>query len=321
LSSIFYNYYTIEREHLQTELFLKMKNYSFVLEGEEFGVDIVDKKEQQLYELLMDKDFVYILTPLLEDTQTLMKITYPKSEYERKLEAIIQRLGFKFALLTLIIIIIALLFSLYALAPLKRSFDLMQEFMKDMIHDLNTPISSMVLNLKMLPNRSEELESLEQSIKVLASLHKNLDNYINTHTLIKTSFSLKETLTEQKRFFESIYDYIEWYEELEAVRIYSSKDSMERILYNLLSNACKYNTTKGSIAITLTSKALIIANDSYGIANPSKVFERFYKESDRGLGIGLHIVAKLSNELGVETTLSTQGKRVVVSIDLSSIIA
>ena len=130
LSFIFYNYYTIEEEHLQTELFLEMKNYSFVLEGEEFGVDIVDKKSQQLYELLMDEHFIYILTPLLEDTQTLMKITYPKSHYDAKLEAIIQSLLMKFALLTLITIIIALLFSLYAINPLKKSYDLMQEFIK-----------------------------------------------------------------------------------------------------------------------------------------------------------------------------------------------
>jgi len=189
-----------------------------------------------------------------------------------------------------------------------------------MIHDLNTPISSMILNLKMLPNRTEEIEPLEQSIKVLASLHKNLDNYINTHTMPKERFSLKEVVEQQESFFASIYDYIEWHKELEEVMVYSSKDSLERIIYNLLNNACKYNTTNGSIRIKLTPHQLTIENDSYGIANPDRVFERFYKESDRGLGIGLHIVSKLSQELGIETTLTIEDQRVMVLIDIGEIV-
>ncbi len=48
---------------------------------------------------------------------------------------------------------------------------------------------------------------------------------------------------------------------------------------------------------------LTIINSSYGIKNPSKVFNRFYKESDRGLGIGLHIVDKLCKELNINTKI------------------
>ena len=320
MALIFYNYYINEKEHLQNELFLKMKNYSFLLEGKEFNIDISEKKDQKLYELLSDNDTLYIFTPLLDDTTTLMKITYPKNKFENKLEAIKYNLLLKFALLSLINTIIALLFSLYALSPLKRSFALMQEFMKDIIHDLNTPISSMLLNLKMIPQKSPEIETIEQSIEILASLHKNLDNYINTTTLHKQNFSLTNTIIAQRTFFQSIYDYIEWSEALDQVTIYSAQDSIERILYNLLNNACKYNTTQGSIDINLKGNTLSISNDSYGINNPTKVFERFYKESDRGLGIGLHIVSKLSKELNITTTLSTQGKRVIVTIDLKNII-
>jgi signal transduction histidine kinase len=320
LGFIFFNYYHNEKEHLQKEIFLEMKNYSFLLEGDQFTIDIVEKKHQNLYELLMDTQHLYILTPLLDDTHTLMKITYPKHQYDQQLNNIMQKLLLNFALLTLINMTIALLFSLYALSPLKRSLILMQEFMKDIIHDLNTPISSMILNLKMIPKSSPEIKTLEQSVKILASLHKNLDNYINTTQLHKTHFSLTDTLKTQQSFFQSIYDYIEWDTNLEEVCIYSSQDSIERILYNLLNNACKYNTTQGFIDISLSQERLTIINDSYGIKHPDRVFERFYKESDRGLGIGLHIVAKLSRELDLKTTLKSDDTKVEVTIDLSKTI-
>jgi len=49
-----------------------------------------------------------------------------------------------------------------------------------------------------------------------------------------------------------------------------------------------------------------------GVRKHAKVFDRFYKESDRGLGIGLHIVDKLCKELGIEKRLEVKDKKVNV---------
>lgn len=46
-------------------------------------------------------------------------------------------------------------------------------------------------------------------------------------------------------------------------------------------------------------KLLSIKDSGKGIANPSKIFNRFYKEQERGIGIGLHIVKKLCDELKI----------------------
>jgi signal transduction histidine kinase len=93
--------------------------------------------------------------------------------------------------------------------------------------------------------------------------------------------------------------------------IKSDKNAITRIIYNLLSNACKYNTSDGFIEVILDDKILSIKNSSYGIKNPDKIFDRFYKESDRGMGIGLHIVDKLCSEIGIKKDMIVEDKDVV----------
>ena len=59
-----------------------------------------------------------------------------------------------------------------------------------------------------------------------------------------------------------------------------------------------------------------------GIQNPKRVFERFYKEHERGMGIGLHIVKKLSSELGIKVDLESKvakGTEVFLTFKKSSV--
>jgi len=80
------------------------------------------------------------------------------------------------------------------------------------------------------------------------------------------------------------------------------------------------NTNNGFIKIKLSNKQLSISNSSYGIKNPSRIFERFYKENERGIGIGLHIVAQLCTELNIEKKLSIDNNIVNITLDFSKII-
>lgn len=323
MSFIFYNYALIEKSHLEKEIFLKMKNYSITLDDNinNYSVDIVNKNNKKIYELYFNNNELYILTPLPIDSLSFMKIIYSKNNYFIKLESIYNLLIFKFILLSFINIIIAISFSFYSLNPLRKSLFILQEFMRDIIHDLNTPISSIIINLKMIPNPTQEIKVIQQSVNILASLHKNLDNYCNSPILLKEEISIKEIITKQSDFFNSIYDYIDWNISLNKdVRIESNYDAIERIIFNLLNNACRYNTTNGFIKIILKDKRLIIINDSYGIKNPSKVFDRFYKEGNRGLGIGLHIVHKLSQELNIKIKLEVKDKIVTTSLEFLDII-
>ena len=72
-----------------------------------------------------------------------------------------------------------------------------------------------------------------------------------------------------------LYDYLNWDVEVEKLIFSTDKQAFERVIYNLLSNACKYNTSEGKIEISLHGSLLSIRNSSYGVSHPDRVFERF----------------------------------------------
>jgi len=301
LAVIFYNDAKLEKEHSEERLFLKLKNYSYTFDDNDFNIDIIEYDNQKLYELKQDTKNYFIYLRL--EKNTILKVIYSKNLFIKELNYLYNALWIKFLLFTLINMILSILFSFYSLYPLQKSFTILKEFMKDIIHDINTPITAIKINLSLIDKQNEELEFISHSVNTLEMLHKNLDNYLNNSIIHLAQCSIKALLEEQIAFFQNMYDNLDWTIDIEDVYILSDHYLLGRAVYNLLNNACKHNTSSGFISIIYKDKELQIINSSYGIKNPNKIFERFYKESDRGLGIGLHIVSKLLKQLNIKYKL------------------
>lgn len=322
LTFIFYYYYKVEKEHIQKELVLEMKNYSLFFDDDRFDIDIISlkKNDDMFYELYFDKKYIYILIPLQESRKNALKVFYPKKNYHTLLHDIKISLLRQFLLLSFISIFISILFSFYVLRPLRHSLKLLDVFIKDIIHDLNTPLTSILINLKMMDTNNEEVKSITSSAKTISMLHQNLDAYLKEVTFEKEKFYLEEIIKEQVTFFSSMYDYLTWEVDIENLVIKSDKNALTRVIYNLLNNACKHNTSNGFVKIKVKQNILSISNSSYdGIKNPSKVFERFYKENNRGMGIGLHIVEKLCTQLEIEKKLEVKNNIVTIYLYLDKV--
>lgn len=297
-----------------------MKNYSLFFEDKRFETAVIPaSKSYKPYELYEDEGSLFILLPTPKNDKEQLKIYYPKSLYLPQLHKMQRDILLQLLMLSLVAIIISILFSLYTLNPLRRSLILLETFIKDMIHDLNTPISNILINLKMMDNKSEEVESITKSTQTISMLHNNLNTYLHETRKQHQKFHLREVMDQHVGFFSSMYQHLNWKITTSNPVLVCDKDAFSRILYNLISNACKYNTADGYIHIHTEGETLSISNSSYGIRNPSKVFERFYKEGERGLGIGLHIVETLCGQLDIPKKLSVKDTAVTFSLSLERV--
>ena len=340
---IFYDNAQDETAHIRNNVLLEMKNYSLGADDGRFQTSTVKKEgKQKFYTLYEDKNSLYILTPIshpdkqemvmiISPAGTIMvpyskrdeevvKVWYPKVDYNERITQMQYQLLWQFGLFAFVAFIVSLLAAWYTLYPLRSSLRLLEDFIKDIIHDLNTPLSAIMLNLKMIEKKDEEIESIQTAAQTIEMLHHNLDAYLREQKQTEEIFDLKEMVDRYVGFFTPLYDDLLWSVDLNSLELKTDKQAFERIVYNLLSNACKYNINDGKVEISLHGTLLSIRNSSYGVNHPERVFERFYKESERGLGIGLHIVDKLCQSLKIDKTFILEGTYVIVTLECESII-
>jgi signal transduction histidine kinase len=187
-----------------------------------------------------------------------------------------------------------------------------------MVHDLNTPVTSILLNTRLLRRGMDEarLVRIEQSARTIGALHQNLSSYLNELPMQKSSTAVAPLVSERVAYYAALYPGLAFNETLDESTALINSDAMVRILDNLLSNAAKYNKRDGTVAVSLEEKVLTISDSGIGIKEPSKAFERFYKEGERGLGIGLHIVKKLCDEMGIAITLQSTSEGTTFTLTL-----
>ncbi|WP_456403056.1 sensor histidine kinase [Hydrogenimonas sp.] len=327
MGALFYGFYLKEKSALDDRLFSQMRLCSFDLECPKFGIGFADAQSRDLYTLKRDEKALYAYFPVPGSRNYVMKIFYPMERYRAEVAQIRKRLLGEALFVYLLLGALSALFSLYALTPLRRALRLTEEFVKDILHDFNTPLSVIRLNAGMLLKRYPEekrAERIGQGVETLMRLQANLKSYLGGHERQRERFRLDRLVEERTGLLEKSFEDVTFERSLQPLEVETNKDAMERVLDNLLSNGAKYNVKGGRVRVSIESgeARLSIEDTGVGIAHPEKAFERFYKEQERGLGIGLHIVKKLCDQMGVAIRLeSRKGRGTRVTLDLGRIVA
>ncbi|MBK3332164.1 HAMP domain-containing histidine kinase [Persephonella atlantica] len=311
-------YFLNQTSDLKNEIFLKLKNYSYVLKGNDYKVELSPhSKNINFYQLYEDGDRLYIYIPIPFMEEDVLKIIYPEKRYKRQKEELLKEIFTVFSIVTVFILILSFAFSVYSINPLRKSLKMINEFIQDITHDINTPISSMLINLKMLKMKypeDEEVKMLESAISKLNSINENL-SFLNQEVRKNIAdVNIKEIVEEEIKQMKNIFPDIKVKTYLNDVNIKTDKTALRRIVSNILSNAFKHNIKNGWVNVYLTKDYIKVVNSSRTIKNPSKLFERYYRESQRGLGLGLSIVQKLSEELGFRIKIEATGNKFSIII-------
>lgn len=213
------------------------------------------------------------------------------------------------------------------------------QFFTNISHELRTPltliadpIDYIIHDSNLTMKQRDMLQIVQRNVVVLTQLVSEILDFRKVQNgkmeLRLSDFNLTENMKQWIMLFSASAQKKHITISMEApdtILLRADQDKIERICYNLLSNALKYTSEGGKIslqAIKKDERVIISVTDSgCGISNNELpyIFDRFYqaKNAGRGTGIGLAIV-KAFTELhhGVVSATSVEGKGSTFSINI-----
>ncbi|MCH9813130.1 MAG: cache domain-containing protein [Epsilonproteobacteria bacterium] len=197
------------------------------------------------------------------------------------------------------------------------------KFIKNAIHEINTPLSIIITNLdlyNMQNPKNRYLTKIEAAVKIIHNIYNDLSYAAKKDRIDhpKRLLNFSELLQERVDFFNEVAlgSLITLSVDIESDIFINFNDvELQRVLDNNISNAIKYSFKEKSVTVKLyrMKKDMIcfeVINFGVPIIQPDKLFERFYREHDSrgGFGIGLHIVKEICDKNGVKVkVLSSSG--------------
>lgn len=230
------------------------------------------------------------------------------------------------------------------IAELSRSFNKMAEalanneymrssFLANVSHDLRTPMTTIsgfidgILDGAIPPEKHNYyLEIVAQEVRRLSRLVSQLLDIsrmeAGNRKFEKSNFDICEMariilLSFENRIEQKNLD-VEFNVSSERLFVYSDKDAINQVLYNICDNAVKFSRDGGKYVIDIkeysTKIKVSVYNEGTGISAEDlpHVFDRFYK-SDKsrgldktGMGLGLYICKTIMDNLGETISVESE---------------
>ena len=215
-------------------------------------------------------------------------------------------------------------------------------FFTNITHDLMTPLTVILATTDKLrqesPQHAEDYKVIQNNLNRQIRLLQQILEFRKAETgNLHLQVSLGDVADFCRREIESIQPLMRTKElhlslvcSPERITGYFDPDNLDKVIYNLLSNAAKYNRPGGYIHVTLRATddgsrmQLTVTDNGKGIA-PSKldhIFERFYegehrKHSTYGTGIGLSLTRDLVElHHGTINVASQEGQGTTFTVEL-----
>jgi len=345
-------YYTLQKELASSQRTILLDEYAndFLLALEELHSDKtntllypVDKKfKTSLY----DKEYKLIYSTLQNPINSLTEVTYtnnkiiryvtqPEKYYLNTQYIVVEMLDDREWLNETIktisiygsVFFITMLFIGYFLLklflkPMRDALHLLDRFIKDTTHELNTPVSTIMTNIELIDKESIKDKFLLKSInridigaKTISNIYDDLSYLILNNRVVSDNqdINLKELIKERVEYFSLLINMkkIEVKTCLDAdAMLHIDNKKLSKLIDNILSNAIKYNKIGGSIYIKLDANRLSIKDTGKGIKEEhiNLMFDR-YARFDKvvgGFGIGLNIVKMICDEYNLTINIKSK---------------
>lgn len=234
------------------------------------------------------------------------------------------------ALLFFILMLFGFYLAKLFVKPMRDSIMLLDRFIKDTTHELNTPLSAILANIEMMDTsvmtdkNKKKLNRINIAARTVSTLYKDLmyltleqereneDEEIDIALLLYDRAEYFRVLAESKELMCDM--------DIQQATVWMDKRKLTRVIDNLISNAIKYNKRKGTVGIKLAQGRLEISDTGIGIGENEKamMFDRYmrFNQSEGGFGIGLSIVKNILDEYKIKIEVFSEkdvGTRMVLT--------
>ena len=338
----------INLQEVQTEVELKSIQAHIIKAMENFG-----NHPQEIFEFpkfasfnsgLYKKDFTPVYTQINEPLPSYMPGYHSKGSHRylitelpdkkyffanylvTKTEISFVPVFFEASLIAFGIITLILLLSFYFLKsfskPFRRVNEKLDDFIKESMHEINTPLSIINVNVDLfdaLYGKNKYFNRIKSATRSLATIYNDMDYLIKQNRVEYKNepINLYDFLQERVSYFELICQLKEiellFTCNVEKLVLFFSTTKLQRIVDNTLSNAIKFSFAKSKIEIKLfydneQNICLSIRDYGKGIQNPQRILERYYRENEykNGFGIGMSIVKSIIDEAGIHLDIQSK---------------
>lgn len=229
------------------------------------------------------------------------------------------KLGIFFVLTLVIMGVVATILVKIFLKPMNEYIKNLDMFIKDTTHEINTPISIILMSIETLKKDNLELEEQKKLGRIklasmqLSKIYSDLVAHNFPHSIESnnTKLQLDILLKERINFFTPFFvqKNLTITKNIKPVIFNGSKEKFTLLFDNLLSNAIKYNPKDGNIDLELSESGFMIkdSGDGIKIKDINKIYERYtrYSAYSGGFGIGLFLVKKICDEYNIKIDVKT----------------
>lgn len=216
----------------------------------------------------------------------------------------------------------------------KELYTLQQDFVRNMTHELKTPIATMGVALEAIQNfHAGQDESVRQEYYRIAESENHKLNMLVDKVLSASqqmdAIGSKNERVNLNKLVADVLESFKWRAEQNGISVIFEKLETEEeveldvqkfilILHNLIENALKYNKSQDPrvvVSLKRTGDHLFVSIEDNGkpiqVEHVDKIFDRFYRipsgniHNEKGHGLGLYIVKQLVRSLRGKIRLRT----------------
>lgn len=220
-----------------------------------------------------------------------------------------------------------------SIEPLREHFNQLEHFSKEILHELNLPINTIMTNTSMLKKNIEDERALKRFSRIEAACEMLQERYKELDYLIKKQmqheqverFDVAALVEERLRLLKPLYSHVTFSEDLEAISVNIDRIGLSKVIDNIIDNGVKYSPQNAAIEIVCRDKKLSISDNGRGMDEVEifQIFDRYYQsdENDLGFGIGLGLVKNYCDRYKIKLHVaSKKGEGTMMQLDFSGVV-